>query len=73
MTTTHPRVGTDYAAGYDKGRHAAKEHVPVAENPFPPGSSAFHGWNDGHYDERSARSVAIERHNALIWSRSDAN
>ena len=73
MTTTHPRVGTAYASGYVKGRHAAKEHVPGAENPFRPGTSAFQGWNDGHYDERSARSIAIERHSASIWSRTGEN
>jgi hypothetical protein len=73
MTTTDPRVESDYASGYASGRHAAKEHMPVTDNPFHPGSSAFHGWNDGHYDERSARILAIERHSALLWTRSDAN
>ena len=34
---------------------------------------AFHGWNDGHYDEQSARHRAIERHSALVWSQTDAN
>jgi len=68
MSTAHSPVGATYASGYAKGRHAAKEHVPVAENPFPPGSPAFHGWNDGHYDERSARRLAVDRHSALLWS-----
>ena len=73
MTTTHPRVGSDYASGYARGRRAAKEHMPATDNPFRPGCSAFHGWNDGHYDEQSARILAIERHSAHIWSRSDTN
>ena len=66
MTTTH-FVKSDYASGYARGRHAAKEHFPTADNPFRPGCSAFHGWNDGHYDEQSARRRAIGRHSALIW------
>jgi hypothetical protein len=70
MTTTHPLIRPNYATGYGKGRHAAKEHVPVTDNPFRPGSSEFHGWSDGYYDEQSARSVAIQRHSTLIWSRS---
>jgi NAD(P) transhydrogenase subunit alpha len=61
------------ASGYAKGRHAAKEHVPGTDNPFRPGTSAFEGWNDGHFDERSARSIAIERHSAFIWSRTGEN
>ena len=73
MTTTHHPVGSDYATGYARGRHAAKEHIPTAANPFRPGSTAFHGWNDGHYDEQSARSLAIERHSALVWTRSEDN
>jgi hypothetical protein len=73
MTTTHPRVGSDYAAGYAKGRHAAKERVPAEDNPYHPGSSAFHGWNDGHYDEQSARILAIKRHSADIWVHNDSN
>ncbi len=68
MKTTHSRVGSDYASGYAKGRHAAKTHVPVTENPFSPSGVAFLAWNDGHYDEQSARSVAIERHSALLWT-----
>ena len=58
----------EYAAGYADGRHAAKERVPVDENPHPRGSLRYHGWNDGHYDERSARFVAIQRHSAEVWS-----
>ena len=61
-------MGASYASGYAKGRHAANEHTPTADNPFRAGSDAFHGWNDGHYDERSARRVAIERHSASLWS-----
>jgi hypothetical protein len=73
MTTTHARVESDYASGYATGRDAAKDRLPSDENPFRPGSAAFHGWNDGHYDEQSARIVAIKRHSALIWADSDAN
>jgi hypothetical protein len=73
MTTTHPTVQSAYASGYAKGRHAAKVHVPASNNPFRPGTSAFHGWNDGHYDEQSARNVAIERHSSLLWTSNNAN
>ena len=69
MTTPSRTIGSDYASGYARGRHAAKEHVPAVENPFRPGGPAYRGWNDGHYDEQSARSLAIERHSAEIWSR----
>ncbi len=73
MTITRPSVETDYASGYAKGRHAAKAHIAATMNPFARGSSAFRGWNDGHYDEQSARTIAIERHSAFIWNRSDDN
>jgi hypothetical protein len=73
MTSTHTPVGSGYATGYAKGRHAAKERVPATENPYRAGSSSFHGWNDGHYDEQSARVIAIERHSLQLWSRSEAN
>ena len=73
MTTTHPRIAADYASGYAQGRRAAKEHMPAAENPFRAGSSAFHGWNDGHYDEQSARILEIKRHSASIWAQHDQN
>jgi hypothetical protein len=68
QTAPSPVVAT-YASGYAKGRHAAKEHVPAADNPFRAGSPDFHGWNDGHYDERSARRNEIERHNTRLWRR----
>ncbi len=68
MNTAPTTNGGTYASGYGKGRHAAKEHIPAADNPFRAGSPAFHGWNDGHYDERSARRAEIERHNALSSS-----
>ncbi len=68
MTTRQISPSPDYASGYTHGRHAAKEHVAAAQNPYPSGSDAFHGWNDGHYDERSARRLAIERHSALLWT-----
>jgi hypothetical protein len=68
MNTAHLTVGASYTSGYAKGRQAAKEHVDVIENPFHPGSRAFHGWNDGHYDERSARRLAIARHGAQLWN-----
>jgi hypothetical protein len=67
MTPTPSLFRAHYATGYAKGRQAAKEHIPVTDNPFPSGSSEFHGWNDGHYDEQSARTVAIQRHSTLIW------
>ncbi len=70
-TAPSPNAAT-YVSGYAKGRHAAKEHLPSVDNPFHAGSPAFHGWNDGHYDERSARRAEIERHNALLWSNSGA-
>ena len=73
MTTKlHPPV-PEYAKAYAAGRHAAKEHVPASENPHHPRSAAFHAWNDGHYDEQSARSVAIERHSAAIWNQDGIN
>ena len=64
MTNTRTLGGTEYATGYAKGRHAAQERVPASENPYRRGSSGFDGWNDGHYDEQSARFLAIERHSA---------
>lgn len=67
MNTTRASIGIAYELGYAKGRHAAKEHRPAAENPFPWNSSAYQGWADGHYDELSARYVAIERHSAFVW------
>ena len=73
MTTTQTPKSSTYATGYAKGRHAAKEHVPAKANPYRAGSPAFKGWNDGFYDEHSARAVAIERHSASIWSESQAN
>lgn len=68
MTTPLTRVGANYASGYLRGRRAAKDREPVTDNPFSPNSSAFGAWTDGHYDEQSARSRAIERHSALIWN-----
>ena len=73
MNTAHSPIGASYASGYAKGRHAANEHVEATDNPFRPGSPAFHGWNDGHFDERSARRRAIERHSALLWSSVEAS
>ena len=69
MNATHPPVGANYASGYAKGRHAAKEHVAVSTNPFRAGTSAYQGWTDGYYDEQSARSLAIAQHSAELWSR----
>lgn len=73
MTTRPISPTSDYASGYAQGRHAAKEHVDARRNPYPSGGDAFHGWNDGHYDERSARRLAVERHRALPWSPGDSN
>ena len=67
MTTT-PIPVSDYAKAYAKGRKAAQDRAPATENPYRAGSNAYHGWNDGHYDEYSARIRAIESHSALIWS-----
>jgi hypothetical protein len=68
MNTAHSPMVASYASGYAKGRHAANDHTPATDNPFRPGSEAYHGWNDGHFDERSARRRAIEAHNAERWS-----
>ena len=64
MTTTCQTVGPAYASGYVRGRHAAKEHFHVKHNPFRPGTSAYQGWSDGHFDER---------HSAHLWSNDDRN
>jgi hypothetical protein len=69
MNNRRPPVTPTYASGYARGRNAAKERIPANDNPFPSGSPAYHGWNDGHYDERSARSLEIERYNAFASSR----
>ncbi len=68
MNTTDPIARPSYATGYAKGRHAAKEFIPTTENPYRRGSQAYHGWNDGHYDERSARHLAVARHSAALWT-----
>jgi hypothetical protein len=68
MNTAHPPVGVAYGLGYTRGRYAAKVHIPAAQNPFQPGTSAYHGWNDGYYDEESARRIAIEGHAMAVWS-----
>jgi hypothetical protein len=61
---------SEYAAGYADGRHAAKEHVPANENPYKRGTQCWHGWNDGHYDERSLRFVQIAKQSAFASSES---
>lgn len=66
MNTIPSSIAATYASGYAQGRHAAKENVSATDNPFRAGAPAFHGWNDGHYDERSARRAEIERHNSLV-------
>jgi hypothetical protein len=68
MKTVPAPVGAPYASGYAKGRHAAKERIPVTENPFRRGTTAHQGWIDGHYDEQSARFLAMARHSAELWS-----
>jgi hypothetical protein len=73
MNTAYPPVVAPYALGYAKGRHAAKENVPDTANPFQPGTTAYHGWADGHYDEHSARRVAIARHSSDLWTVSGNN
>jgi hypothetical protein len=72
MTHTHTPVNAAYAIAYGKGREAAKMLRPSTGNPYKPDSVGFHGWNDGYYDEQSARTLAIDRHSASIWS-NDAN
>lgn len=69
MTPTSTTVATDYVKAYMKGRHAAHDRDSLQRNPYRTGSSAFQAWNDGYYDEQSARRLAIERHSALLWSR----
>jgi hypothetical protein len=73
MNTTHLPTAANYAGGYAKGRHAAAERVPTSENPYAPGSTAYQGWLDGHYDEQSARFIAIERHSAQLWAQDGRN
>ena len=68
MNTAPMPVAAPYASGYAKGRQAAKGQVPGADNPLLADTSAYHGWNDGHYDERSARRAEIERYNTRVWS-----
>jgi hypothetical protein len=72
MTTTPTPVVSNYAAAYAKGRKAAQARTSANENPYRAGSAAFHGWNDGHYDEYSARIRAIESHSALLWNHETA-
>ena len=73
MTTSPTTTRTGYAVGYAKGRHAAQDHLPQTENPFRPGTPSFEGWNDGYYDEQSARFIAIGRHSAYLWSDGGSN
>ena len=73
MNTAYPPVGISYASGYAKGRHAAKEHISATDNPFRRGTAAYQGWSDGHYDEESARFLAIARHSAELWGAAGNN
>jgi hypothetical protein len=73
MTHSPTITHTGYAAGYAKGRHAAHERLPETDNPFRRGTPSFDGWNDGYYDEQSARFIAIERHSAYLWSDHGSN
>lgn len=73
MTSTLTSTGTSYAKGYAKGRRAALDYAAPTQNPYRPGSSSYHGWNDGHYDARSARRLEVERHSAQLWSQDGAN
>lgn len=68
MTSTLPTVTTDYVLAYRKGRHAAQERISPRKNPYPAGTSLRQAWNDGYYDEQSARRLAIERHSADLWT-----
>lgn len=67
MNASRLPANPTYASGYAEGRHAAKEHVPATENPFRHGTPAYQGWTDGHYDEQSARTLAIARHSTAVW------
>lgn len=71
MKTLASATITDYATGYAEGRHAAKEHVPGFANPYTRNSPAYQGWMDGHYDERSARNLQIQRTSAAVWGRDE--
>jgi len=62
---------SSYATGYAEGRHAAKEHIAGFANPYARNSPAYQGWNDGHYDERSAHSIQIARTSAAVWAHDD--
>ena len=68
MTSTLTSAFSTYATAYRKGRHAAQERVSPRKNPYRAGGTAFHAWNDGFYDEQSARRLAVERHSAQLWS-----
>ncbi len=67
MNTLATATLTTYATGYAEGRYAAKEHIPGFANPHQRNSPAYQGWNDGHYDERSARNLQIHRNSAAVW------
>lgn len=71
MSTLASATITDYATGYAEGRHAAKEHIGGFANPYQRNSAAYRGWNDGHYDEQSARSLQIQRNSAAVWAHED--
>jgi hypothetical protein len=68
MKTLQSAAVSSYATGYVDGRHAAKEHMPAYANPYQRSTRAYQGWSDGHYDERSARSVQVDRHSTSVWS-----
>jgi hypothetical protein len=68
MNTVTAPVGISYASGYAQGRRAAKDRAPIMANPYDRGTTAYQGWADGHYDEESARFVAIARHSVELWS-----
>jgi len=69
MNTLATATHTHYATGYAEGRHAARDHIAGFANPYQRNSPAYQGWSDGHYDERSARSLQIHRHSLGVDER----
>lgn len=71
MTTSSFSPVIDYAAGYAAGRRAAGDKIPAYANPYRRNTDAYRGWDDGHYDEKSARAVQHQRNSAAVWERKD--
>lgn len=56
FNTTYKQA--DYKRAYPHGRAAGERGVSLSDNPHPPGTWAFIGWKDGHYDAWSAKVQA---------------